>query len=98
MDYLFTFADGSEAVLSHSVLTADELEERHYALPEQRKYPLPDRSHVMSAIRFFNYVSPKDEERLARAILKRIRELHIGNVNVGKANRFRKYYENGSEP
>jgi len=90
--YKFTFKDGSEAILSHSMLTKEEIDKRHYAFPEKRKFPLNDRSHVLSAIRFFNYVSPKDEKQLANAILKRMRELGITDVNVGKANRFSKYY------
>ena len=93
MRYKFLMEDGSE-VICHSTLTEEELDSRHYALPEKRKYPLPDRPHVMSAIRFFNYVSPEDEERLANAILKRMRELGITDVNVGKVNRFGKYYNN----
>ena len=97
MLYKLTFEDGSEAVLAHSTLTQDELAQRRYALPEQRKFPLPDRSHVLSAIRFFNYVSPKDEKQLARAILKRMRELGISDINVGKSNRFGKYYKSNSE-
>jgi hypothetical protein len=82
--------------IAHSALTDEELRKRQYALPEKRKFPLPDRAHVMSAIRFFNYVSPQDESRLARAILKRMRELGISDVNVGPENRFRKYYESST--
>ena len=47
---------------------------------------------MLSAIKFFNYVEPAKEEVLARAILKRMRELGMSEVNVGKANRFSKYY------
>lgn len=93
MEYLVTFKDGSEGYLSHSMLSQKELEKRHYALPELRKFPLPDRSHVLSAIRFFNHVDPKNEQRLANAILKRMRELGMTDVNVGDGNRFRKYYD-----
>ena len=93
MRYRVFLKDGSTAIC-HSELTERELDSRHYALPEKRKYPLPDRAHVMSAIRFFNYVSPEDEERLAKAILKRMGELGIAKVNVGKVNRFGKYYKN----
>ena len=93
MDYKLTFEDGSSAFLSHSILSVEELHSRHYAFPEQRKFPLTDRKHVLSAIRFFNYVSPKDEKHLANAILKRMRELGMGEVNVGPENRFGKYYK-----
>ena len=91
MRYKVTFKDGSEAIL-HSELSAEEVAKRRYAFPEERKFPLPDRAHVLSAIKFFNYVSPKDEKHLANAILKRMRELGMSNVNVGESNRFRKYY------
>ncbi len=65
-----------------------------YGLPDKKKYPMPDRDHVMSAIKFFNYVSPGDEKELARNILKRIREYGITGINIGENNRFKKYYEN----
>lgn len=92
MDYKLTFQDGSSAVLSHSELSKAEIDRRHYAFPEQRKFPLPDRDHVLSAIKFFNYVEPRNERKLANAILKRMRELGMAEVNVGDTNRFKKYY------
>lgn len=92
MEYRIFFDDGSNVVLSHSVLSPEEVARRKYAFPEQRKFPLTDRAHVLSAIKFFNYVAPKNEKILARAILKRMRELGMTEVNVGEANRFRKYY------
>lgn len=64
-----------------------------YGLPDKKKYPMPDRDHVMSAIRFFNYVSPSDEKELARNIIARIREYGIEDINVGENNRFGKYYQ-----
>ena len=91
--YKLTFEDGSYGYLAHSTLDTKELERRHYAFPKQRKFPLTDRKHVLSAIKFFNYVDPKDEKHLARMILKRMRELDISEVNVGPANRFGKYYK-----
>ena len=94
MEYLVHFEDGSEGLL-HAMLSDAELAERHYAFPEKRKFPLPDRSHVLSAIKFFNYVDPKDEKILAKAILKRMKELGILEVNVGENNRFGKYYSGG---
>ena len=77
----------------HTELTPEELAKRHYAFPEQRKFPLPDRAHILSAIKFFNYVDPKDERHLANAILQRMRELGVTNVYVGPNNRFGKYYK-----
>ena len=80
-------------VIFHSELPDAEVKRRKYAFPEERRFPLTDRAHVMSAIRFFNYAKPDEEAHLAKAILKRMRELGITDVNVGKDNRFKEYYE-----
>lgn len=64
-----------------------------YALPSLKKYPLPDRAHVKSAIKFFNYVSPRYEKTLAYAILKRMDEygMSFDDMTIGDENRFKKY-------
>lgn len=64
-----------------------------YALPNLKKYPLPDRAHVKSAIKFFNYVSPRYEKTLAYAILKRMDEygMSFDDMTIGDENRFKKY-------
>jgi len=67
-------------------------EDMKFGLPEKKKYPMPDRDHVLSAIKFFNYVSPSDEKELARNILARIKEYGMTDINVGENNRFGKYY------
>ena len=73
----------------------DEAENKihKYGVPEQKKFPLPDAGHVRSAIRFFNYVEPRYEEELAKAILARAKEygVDISKINVGDENRFKKY-------
>ena len=84
------FDENYDEFLSHAEIKSKDLK---YGLPDQKKYPMPDRSHVLSAIKFFNYVSPKDEETLANAILARMEEYGITDVNVGPDNRFKKYYE-----
>lgn len=91
MEYVLHMADGSK-VLMHSGLPEAEVRRRHYAFPKSRRYPLYDRSHVLSAIRFFNYIEPENEQTLANAILQRMKELNMTGVTVGKANRFSKYY------
>lgn len=82
-------------ILEHGELTEEELEKRKYALPEQRKFPMPDARHVRSAIRFFNYVDRKDEEKLAKAILERMKEygMSFEDFTVGDENRFKKYIQ-----
>lgn len=69
----------------------------NYGLPKKKKYPLPDRKHVLSAIRFFNYVSPRDEKQLAEAILEKIKEYGMKDVGVGPDNRFLKYYKRDAD-
>lgn len=68
-------------------------EDQKYGLPEQKKYPMPDKQHVISAIKFFNYVDPKYEKQLAKAILARIEEygMSLDDIGVGEDNRFSKY-------
>ena len=78
--------------LVHSELSDEELDKRKYVFPEERKFPLPDKAHVLSAIKFFNYIEPSKEKTLANAILKCMKEYGITEVNVGPKNRFSKYY------
>ena len=90
MGYIY-YDDWYADFLAHAEVTRTD--DMKYGLPDQKKYPMPDRKHVMSAIKFFNYVSPKDEETLAHAILARMKEYGIDEVNVGPDNRFSKYYK-----
>lgn len=64
-----------------------------YGLPKVRKFPMPDRKHVLSAVRFFNYATPAQEKELASAILRRMKEYGIdwSEFTVGPDNRFKKY-------
>lgn len=76
--------------IAHSDMEEDE---HKYGVPEQKKFPLPDADHVRSAIRFFNYVEPRYEKKLAYAILKRMDEygMSFDDFTVGDNNRFKKY-------
>lgn len=77
-----------------------EVEDPHkYGIPELKKYPMPDKKHVISAIKFFNYVTPKYEEQLAKAILARMKEYGISfeDVGIGDDNRFKKYISESGE-
>lgn len=67
--------------------------DKKYGLPELKKYPMPDADHVRSAIKFFNYVEPQNEEELAKAIFERMKEygLTFDDFSVGENNRFLKY-------
>lgn len=74
-------------------MSDDDFLNQKYGVPEQKKFPMPDAKHVRSAIKFFNYVSPKYEEQLAKAILERMKEygMSFEGFTVGEKNRFSKY-------
>ena len=83
-----------EYVAEMTAAERNDLPDESFGLPEKRKYPLDSRKHVLSAIRFFNYCSAKEEKELAENILEAIDRFQMKDVNVGKGNRFYKYYEN----
>lgn len=68
-----------------------ELNDSDFGIPEERKYPLNDEKHVISAIKFFNYVNKKYEEELAKNIISKMKKYNISGSRVGKKNRLRKY-------
>mgnify|MGYP007069836582 CR=1 FL=1 len=70
-----------------------ELPDSAFGVPSKRKFPLDTEAHVRSAIKFFNYVDPEDEEELARRIIAAMKKFDIyGKVHVSEKNRFSKYY------
>ena len=80
-----------ESLVKHS---DEEDDEDLYGVPELKKFPMPDKKHVKSAIRFFNYVDPKYEKELAEAILEKAEEFGLdleNDITVGDENRFQKY-------
>jgi len=69
------------------------VKDKEYGVPSQKKFPLDTKEHVLSAIRFFNYVDPAYEKELASAIISKIKEYNISNLTPSAANRFYKYYK-----
>lgn len=72
----------------------EDSDEGLYGIPEVKKYPMPDKKHVKSAIRFFNYVDPKYEKELAEAILEKAEEFGLDleeDITIGDDNRFKNY-------
>lgn len=70
-----------------------DLPDSEFGVPELRKFPLDTEAHVLSAIKFFNYVEEKYEKELARRIIKKIHEYKIEDkVHPGPDNRFSKYW------
>lgn len=66
-------------------------EDPQYGLPELKKFPLYDKKHVLAAIKFFNWVSPKDESKLAHAIIAKMKEHGLRQSNVGDENKLKNY-------
>lgn len=99
MEYIPSFQDGLYADIKPSYLrhtmTDEEFEAKKFGLPKVKKFPMPDAAHVKSAIKFFNYAKPSQEQELADAILARMEEYDIDpdSLNVGDENRFKKYLE-----
>ena len=78
--------------LEHS--DTEDSDEDLYGVPELKKFPMPDKKHVKSAIRFFNYVDPKYEKELAKAIIEKAEEFGLdleSDISVGDENRLKKY-------
>ena len=79
-------------VISES--SRSDLPDSAFGIPELRKYPLDTEAHVLSAIKFFNYVEPKYEKELANNIIRKIHEFKLEDkVNPGEKNRFSKYWK-----
>ena len=79
------------AVINEEKLSSKERTD--FGLPEKKKYPMPDKEHVLAAIRMFNHVDKSDEATLAKNINKRIQQFGMEDeINVGDSNRFSKYF------
>lgn len=77
--------------ISESRLPSDKSIDPEFGLPDKKKYPLFDKAHVLSAIKFFNYTSGEDSERLASAIKSKMKQYGISSDSVGEDNRLKKY-------
>ncbi len=81
----------SESQLSSS--DRNNLPDSAFGLPKWRQWPMPDKEHVLLAIRFFNYVEEKFEKELASNITKKIKEFFMEEeVHVTKKNRYYPYW------
>lgn len=83
----------------NEALSAEErknLKDSDFGLPAKKKYPMPDSKHVLSAIRFFNYVDREDEKLLANNIKKKAKEYNMKDIRVGGKNRLRSYLDSSN--
>lgn len=68
-----------------------QLPDEVFGIPQERKYPMPDRRHTISAIKLFNHVEDKYEEQLAKAVIKNMKKYGIDSSMIGDNNRLKKY-------
>lgn len=66
-------------------------ERTDFGIPSTKKYPMPDRSHVLAAIRMYNHVDPSHEKELASNIKKKMKLYNISRDQVGEGNRLKQY-------
>ena len=83
-----------EKTIDESVkLKRSELPDEVFGIPQERKYPMPDKKHTISAIKLFNHVDKKYEKQLANAILANVNKYGIDVSFVSDKNRFKKYLD-----
>ena len=74
----------------------NKLPDKKFGLPNERKYPLNDKEHVLLAIKFFNYCEKDKRKELANNIIKAIGYYFDSgeqmDIHVGKNNSFREYW------
>ena len=81
----------SDNISESSEIKRSQLSDDVFGIPSLRKYPMHDRKHVLSAIKFFNHVEPKYEKELANNIKKKMKKYKISSDHVGNKNRLKKY-------
>lgn len=64
-----------------------------FGIPNKKAFPMPDKDHVLAAIRMFNRASESDQPELARNIKKKIKEFNMeDDVKVSSQNKFSKFW------
>lgn len=61
------------------------LEPSDFGLPKERRYPMPDKNHVIQAIRFFDRCEPEKKKELAANINKKAKEFNM-KLKFGKGS------------
>ena len=58
-------------------LDTEELPISDFGLPEERKYPMPDATHVRAAESYFRYATDQQKPELAHNILRKAKEFGV---------------------
>ncbi len=94
------FSNVYEVFITEGKLGIEErkkLKDSDFGLSKSRKFPLIDAGHVFSAISYFRKANSAEQPELAKNIIKRVKELGMTDIKVGRNNPFRKYAEGGNE-
>lgn len=94
LDFLGYSTVSEALVLNEAVLSSKErkdLPSTAFGLPDKRKFPLNDYDHVIMAIKFFNRCDKKDQEELAKNIIKAMKKYKVPYDKIGKNNKLRNY-------
>ena len=90
------YEDETVTALLEGKLKAKErnkLPDSEFGIPETRSFPLNDVAHVKAAIRMFNHCPVEHEEKLAKRIIKKIKQYNITDIHVSEENRFNEYFK-----
>ena len=71
----------------------NKLDKKDFGIPETRSFPLNDITHVKAAIRMFNHCPVEYEKKLARNIIKKVKEYNITDIEVSEENRLHAYWK-----
>ena len=69
-----------------------KLPDSEFGIPETRSFPLNDVAHVKAAIRMFNHCPVEHEKKLAKRIIKKIKQYNITDIEVSEENRFHEFW------
>lgn len=62
-----------------------------FGIPEEKKFPMHNKEHVILAIKFFNTAEDKYKKQLAKRIFERMKECNLSINIIGEKNKLRNY-------
>ena len=71
-------------ILQESTLSSserDDLVDSEFGIPNKRKYPLTDKTHVLKAVQFFKFADMSDRPELAKRIINKAKEFNMDYSN-----------------
>lgn len=71
-------------ILQESTLSSDERDDlvgSEFGIPDKRKYPLTDKTHVLKAVQFFKFADISDKPELAKRIINKAKEFNMDYSN-----------------